>query len=61
MGGHEQEKFECSFCKKRLSTNFNLQTHIANRSDHKCEQCDKMFCKKQNFNLHYSEVHDVKT
>ena len=61
MGGHEQEKFECSFCNKSLSTNFNLKTHIANRSDHKCEQCDLIFCNKRNFDLHYSEVHGMKT
>ena len=61
MRGHGQENYECSFCHKRLSTKFNLQTHIANRSDHKCDQCDQMFCNKQNFNMHYIEVHDVKT
>ena len=59
--GHEKRKFWCSFCKKTFSTNFNLQTHRANRSDHRCEQCDLMFCNKRNFEWHYSEVHGVKT
>ena len=61
MGGHEQIKFLCSVCKKSFSSKFNLQTHIANRSKHRCEQCDQMFCNRCNFDWHYSEVHGVKT
>ena len=61
MKSHEQEKFECSFCQKRFSTNSIVKTHMANRIDHKCEQCDLMFCNKRNFDLHYHEVHGVKT
>ena len=43
MRGHQQRKFWCPYCKKSFSTKFNQQTHTANRSDHSCKQCAKMF------------------
>jgi hypothetical protein len=59
---HEhQSDIECCHCKKMFSSKFNMKTHIANRSEHKCGKCGEMFCNGRGLMLHHSLIHDIKT
>ena len=57
----QQPDFECCHCKKIFSSKFNMKTHIANRSEHKCGKCGEMFCNGRGLMWHHSSIHDVKT
>jgi hypothetical protein len=51
------EEFQCSLCKKNLSTKQNLEVHKEKcegkkEDSFKCEHCDKIISSKQNLEIH---------
>ena len=65
----QKNEFSCELCNKRLSSKYNLKTHIASVHEKKkrvrkkpfqCDICCAYFCSKGVLNTHITSVHEGK-
>lgn len=53
--------FICLLCNKEYEKKYKLDQHFdthLNNNKHKCEHCNKSFCRKGHLQRHISEIHE---
>ena len=53
----EHKKFQCNFCSKKFSTNFNLNVHLKTKIS--CTVCEQIFCTKMELKTHENSSHII--